>query len=329
MKLSKVKRIFVTSLLLLGMISMLGGCGGNKGNSDFTKEEMDEIDALFSDDERKELEAELGGGDFDSSSKKEVEVTYDETLTIDPFEGVTAIISGTEPYNTNIRIVEPESEYKDEYYKPFWVNITDGVDTKMLTVGDTVSVTLNTHEIEQLEKKLQKNVEFTSETAELEIVQDTEYYLRFYENWNEFTEEQKNELINAAKTKMEEEIGWHYSSLFSTEDYEPNPFGSDVYDISDPVGIYYCSTYNEYGNNNCVSIGFDVTNDEDRTMTVYSSIGGILLNENTGELEYWTGMMFSTAPGVTDITVFDEASKSLNDPEPTDENFKSEYISLR
>ena len=42
MKLANVMKICTTSLLLLGMISMLGGCG-NTGNSDFTREEKREI----------------------------------------------------------------------------------------------------------------------------------------------------------------------------------------------------------------------------------------------------------------------------------------------
>ena len=76
MKKTKVKKNFATSLLLLGTISMLGGCV-NKGNSDFTKEERNEIDALFSDDERKELEAELNGDNFSKKSTEKLEESKD------------------------------------------------------------------------------------------------------------------------------------------------------------------------------------------------------------------------------------------------------------
>ena len=84
---TKTKKICLTFLLLLGMIRVLGSCG-NKGNSDFTKEEMDEIDAAFSAEERRELRAELNGESYGGSSKKEIKVTYVETIKIDSFENV-------------------------------------------------------------------------------------------------------------------------------------------------------------------------------------------------------------------------------------------------
>lgn len=74
MKNAKLKTYITTTLMLLCTAGMITGCGGNKGDSNFTKEEKDEIDAAFSADERKELQNEFN--DDDSNSKNHLNLFH-------------------------------------------------------------------------------------------------------------------------------------------------------------------------------------------------------------------------------------------------------------
>ena len=226
MKNAKLKTYITTTLLLLGTAGMLAGCGGNKGDSNFTKEEKDEIDAAFSADERKELQNEFND---DSSSKKSSEsVSYDESMTIDPLAHVSLVVTGTLPDSARIDVVSDGDkswnwyEFCDyDFVSDFDYSI-DGYTMKRegyevlesnapyfikddgsINIGDTVTVSIAWREDKKLpenyEEKIQKNIEIEKTSADIQIVAD-ENLMKKVTSWNDLTDVEKEALIDETRS---------------------------------------------------------------------------------------------------------------------------------
>ena len=118
--------------------------------------------------------------------------------------------------------------------------------------------------------------------------------------------------------------------MFETEEYNYNVLHSYTYTATEPIGVFWATSHNDKETNNVAAISFDVTNDENYTMTIYFPFENVLLDMNTNKLEWnfsQTGM-FSTKPGITDVTEIDNSRGVFSYPQNDEENFVCEYTSL-
>lgn len=314
MKKTKLKTYITTTLMLLCTAGMLAGCGGNKADSNFTKEEKDEIDDAFSADERKELEAELNGDSQESKKKSNENVTYNDTITIDPLAHISLVLTGTLPDNAELHVVSDDISWEwDSIYDSDFITCFDyAIDgytmsysyenklndamslaqpffTKedgMNNVGDTVTLSIEwRHDSsypQVCEENIQKNIELARTSADIQIVAD-EKLTKNIIVWNDLTDEEKEAFIARGK-----EIA---------RQLRPDILDDDIMNTMEAVSEVAFVKENDYIPENQIAIGFKISDEQ----ILYACYAGVQVKVSTDEIDMGFVGSFIVDPSVTDM----------------------------